>query len=377
MNSQELRNLQEAYLDVYREQVQGSLLTRRGTAQNFTGGRSPFTVTEPILQGRRSPLLLPSPPPTQSQGQLNIPGTNQSSIDANIWSRARSSMSPGMPRERQSPRPAWEGNPPPRPTRSTTPGIKSPFGRGPGTPPTPPTPPTSQSTSSGGAPGPLPGQTIRATGPTGNFPQLNRFVNNPSSQKLQAVSKLSTLARAGRGGMLGLLLEPTPTSSTDTPGTAPGVSRYNTKDPSGKIHNRLVVGPGKVGQGKVGSVSQSFDKEYAKQKSSGAKQFSFKGKQYTTDSYEPDLYDVILEHLITEGYADTNESALAIMGNMSEDWRESIIEQQTDPTKTAAEMASLRNTAFGSKKFQEKIWLSPSNPKGPNWDPKSVKTPGV
>jgi len=95
------------------------------------------------------------------------------------------------------------------------------------------------------------------------------------------------------------------------------------------------------------------------------------------ESYDPDLFDVILEHLITEGYADTNESALAIMGNMSEDWRESIIEQQTDPTKTAAEMASLRNTAFGSKKFQEKIWLSPSNPKGPNWDPKSVKTPGV
>ena len=43
-------------------------------------------------------------------------------------------------------------------------------------------------------------------------------------------------------------------------------------------------------------------------------------------SYEPDLFDVILEYLITEGYADTNESALAIMVNMSEDWRESICE---------------------------------------------------
>jgi len=45
------------------------------------------------------------------------------------------------------------------------------------------------------------------------------------------------------------------------------------------------------------------------------------------ESYDPDLFDVILEHLITEGYADTNESALAIMGNMSEDWRESIVEK--------------------------------------------------
>ena len=42
-------------------------------------------------------------------------------------------------------------------------------------------------------------------------------------------------------------------------------------------------------------------------------------------SYEPDLFDVILEYLITEGYADTQEAALAIMVNMSEDWRESII----------------------------------------------------
>ena len=44
------------------------------------------------------------------------------------------------------------------------------------------------------------------------------------------------------------------------------------------------------------------------------------------ESYDPDLFDVILEHLITEGYADTNENALVIMANMSEEWRESIVE---------------------------------------------------
>ena len=41
---------------------------------------------------------------------------------------------------------------------------------------------------------------------------------------------------------------------------------------------------------------------------------------------EIDLFDAILEHLVAEGYADTNESALAIMANMSEEWRESIVE---------------------------------------------------
>ncbi len=41
---------------------------------------------------------------------------------------------------------------------------------------------------------------------------------------------------------------------------------------------------------------------------------------------EVDLFDVILEHLVAEGYADTNEAALAIMASMSEEWRQSIVE---------------------------------------------------
>ncbi len=43
-----------------------------------------------------------------------------------------------------------------------------------------------------------------------------------------------------------------------------------------------------------------------------------------SDSY--DLYDIILSHLLDEGYADTQEAAEAIMVNMSEEWRESICE---------------------------------------------------
>jgi len=39
-----------------------------------------------------------------------------------------------------------------------------------------------------------------------------------------------------------------------------------------------------------------------------------------------DLYDIILSHLLDEGYADTEQAAEAIMVNMSEDWRESIRE---------------------------------------------------
>lgn len=38
-----------------------------------------------------------------------------------------------------------------------------------------------------------------------------------------------------------------------------------------------------------------------------------------------DIYDIILSHLIDEGYADTQEAAEAIMVNMSEEWRQSIL----------------------------------------------------
>jgi hypothetical protein len=40
-----------------------------------------------------------------------------------------------------------------------------------------------------------------------------------------------------------------------------------------------------------------------------------------------DMFEHILEHLVAEGYADTNESAIAIMANMSEEWRESIVDE--------------------------------------------------
>jgi hypothetical protein len=38
-----------------------------------------------------------------------------------------------------------------------------------------------------------------------------------------------------------------------------------------------------------------------------------------------DVFDVIKGHLLDEGYADTEEAALVIMANMSEEWKQSII----------------------------------------------------
>lgn len=41
---------------------------------------------------------------------------------------------------------------------------------------------------------------------------------------------------------------------------------------------------------------------------------------------EVDVYDVVLSHLLDEGYADTQEAAEVIMANMTEDWRNEIVE---------------------------------------------------
>jgi len=47
---------------------------------------------------------------------------------------------------------------------------------------------------------------------------------------------------------------------------------------------------------------------------------------FLKQDYEPDNFDIILEYLVAEGYADTNESAIKIMANMSEEWRKEIME---------------------------------------------------
>lgn len=65
-----------------------------------------------------------------------------------------------------------------------------------------------------------------------------------------------------------------------------------------------------------------------------------------------DLYDVVLEHLLDEGYAETVESAEAIMVNMSEEWRDEILEAQM----TQAQLDAIARKAAGKpKKSAKKI----------------------
>jgi hypothetical protein len=56
-------------------------------------------------------------------------------------------------------------------------------------------------------------------------------------------------------------------------------------------------------------------------------------KQLNMGDESFDTFDAILEYLVAEGYADTNENALAIMANMSEEWKEEILEGEEKTEK--------------------------------------------
>jgi len=84
---------------------------------------------------------------------------------------------------------------------------------------------------------------------------------------------------------------------------------------------------------------------------------------------EVSVYDIVLTHLLDEGYAETPEAAEVIMVNMSEEWREDIVEmaqreklpvgkmlkqaaKHTDPERVAkmANVADTHNPAQAKRK---------------------------
>ena len=91
----------------------------------------------------------------------------------------------------------------------------------------------------------------------------------------------------------------------------------------------------------AGKSDSEVDSILARKKKSGERANSLNLASRTSHSYLPqkkaernktqkeqvDLYDLILSHLLDEGYAETPEQAEVIMVNMSEDWRESICEE--------------------------------------------------
>jgi hypothetical protein len=77
-------------------------------------------------------------------------------------------------------------------------------------------------------------------------------------------------------------------------------------------------------------LSDTYDIRDAKGGPKGGGTIKGPKKKNVIRKEEVDLYDLILSHLLDEGYAETPEAAEAIMVNMSEEWKQSIVEQRVD-----------------------------------------------
>ena len=65
---------------------------------------------------------------------------------------------------------------------------------------------------------------------------------------------------------------------------------------------------------------------------------------------EVDIYDIILSHLLDEGYAETPEAAEVIMVNMSEDWVEDIVEEYKELPVGKMRKQVIKHAASGTKR---------------------------
>lgn len=62
---------------------------------------------------------------------------------------------------------------------------------------------------------------------------------------------------------------------------------------------------------------------------------------------EIDLYDVVFTHLLDEGFVETEEAAHKIIMNMSEEWRDTIIEREDSPYEKASDAALDSRYGYG------------------------------
>jgi len=99
------------------------------------------------------------------------------------------------------------------------------------------------------------------------------------------------------------------------------------RDTAGRVGGEIGAARGREKLGNILGIPEKIGRERGTQRGQAVYD---KAKETVggilKQSYEYDLYDIILSHLLDEGYADTVENAESIMVNMSEDWRDSIVE---------------------------------------------------
>jgi hypothetical protein len=279
---------------------------------------SPKPESTKALTGTQSPKgLLPSAKKSglSPEGQA-IQRLNKMTGGGPLGSRELPKLSP------RAPKPAWEaGAKPPKPqqvpgqvqrsvalpssktTSSAKPSKKTPEPSTGGKPP------------SGGGLTNTVRATLSPTEKTGNmrYPGLEKYATGSGpgtgGAKTPKKSNLGPAVAAAGAIAAGASVSQEP-SKQNKPSIKTDV--YNTMDPSGKIRSRK-----KVGAAKVGSTFEDAFKFYRKR---GDQTFKYAGKDYTTKlaGESVDVFDIVLDGLLAEGYANTYEDALKIMVNLDE-----------------------------------------------------------
>jgi hypothetical protein len=125
---------------------------------------------------------------------------------------------------------------------------------------------------------------------------------------------------------------PGPVAQAPKPGGLLGSLDKMARDTAGEIGGRIGEREGRNRTGNIpvisdigGAIGRNKGRQQGQQMYDKAKETV--GGLLKQD-YEFDNFDVILEYLVAEGYADTNENALVIMANMSEEWKQTILEAE-------------------------------------------------
>lgn len=125
----------------------------------------------------------------------------------------------------------------------------------------------------------------------------------------------------------------------------PGAPDYSHSFPLSDAERESARNIGKAAQAKAEmQASQSPTKSPAKKK----KKLEFEVRE--------NVYDLVLTHLLDEGYCDSQDSAIKMMAAMSQDWIDAIVEEFVDPEhgETPSGRTPLENVADHPKKSVRK-----------------------
>ena len=234
--------------------LQGNLLTKTGKAQNFTGGRTPFTGTSPV-PAASSALPKPKVPAAQTPGQMQIPGTSARAQDLRNVTK---NPNLGLP-----------GN-----TQGF--GVASPMPK-----PKPSGPPIQNAVS----------QSIRNLGnPPASLPKLPKSSKSTVDKVISAVKK--SVLPVGVAGATGLALSGSqgskktevrmPASQTPSTSRPESPPQFQGTGERSAEANAKKQEDAKANAERRRKSAKNFDTAFADARKAGKSEFSWRGKQYNT-----------------------------------------------------------------------------------------------